>query len=431
MKIPEIIIIESEHRAGSLAEILTVIGEAGIVIDDLRAIERTPKKTKWELTLQLEKGELEPLTAQVEALPNARILGTSDRVFERHRGGKIRVVSSQRINTLELLRDLYTPGVARVCMAIEEDPDKAWTYTNLRNTVAIVTNGTAILGLGNIGPLAGLPVMEGKAALLEQLVGLSGVPILIDSSDVATIVETVSRIAPSFGAIKLEDIRAPECFEIERQLIDRLAIPVMHDDQHGTAAVTLAALLTATRRLGIELRQCVVGQIGLGAAGIGIASLLLNYGVAEMLGADLNPEACARLSQRGGQPAEFRDLMRRADIVIATTGVKGLIQPEMVRQGQVILALSNPEPEIEPEVAHAHGARYAADGKAVNNVLGFPGIFRGTIDANASRITHAMLVAAAEKLSDLAPKDHLVPNPLRLQVHADVAEAVRRASTEA
>lgn len=429
MKIPEIIIIESEHRAGSLAKILTVIGEAGIVIDDLRAIERTPEKTKWELTLQLEKGELEPLTAQVEALPNARILGTSDRVFERHRGGKIRVVSSQRINTLELLRDLYTPGVARVCMAIEEDPDKAWTYTNLHNTVAIVTNGTAILGLGNIGPVAGLPVMEGKAALLEQLVGLSGVPILIDSSDVATIVETVSRIAPSFGAIKLEDIRAPECFEIERQLIDRLAIPVMHDDQHGTAAVTLAALLTATRRLGIELRQCVVGQIGLGAAGIGIASLLLNYGVAEMLGADLNPEACARLSQRGGQPAEFRDLMRRADIVIATTGVKGLIQPEMVREGQVILALSNPEPEIEPEVAHAHGARYAADGKAVNNVLGFPGIFRGALDANASRITQAMLVAAAEKLSDLAPKDHLVPNPLRLQVHADVAEAVRRAST--
>ena len=272
MKIPEIIIIESEHRAGSLAKILTVIGEAGIVIDDLRAIERTPKKTKWELTLQLEKDELEPLTAKVEALPNARILGTSDRVFERHRGGKIRVVSSQRINTLELLRDLYTPGVARVCMAIEEDPDKAWTYTNLRNTVAIVTNGTAILGLGNIGPVAGLPVMEGKAALLEQLVGLSGVPILIDSSDVATIVETVSRIAPSFGAIKLEDIRAPECFEIERQLIDRLPVPVMHDDQHGTAAVTLAALLTATRRLGIELRQCVVGQIGLGAAGMGIAS---------------------------------------------------------------------------------------------------------------------------------------------------------------
>lgn len=301
----------------------------------------------------------------------------------------------------------------------------------MRNTVAIVTNGTAILGLGNIGPVAGLPVMEGKAALLEQLVGLSGVPILIDSSDVAVIVETVSRIAPGFGAIKLEDIRAPECFEIERQLIDRLAIPVMHDDQHGTAAVTLAALLTATRRLGIELRQCVVGQIGLGAAGIGIASLLLNYGVAEMLGTDLNPEACARLSQRGGQPAEFRDLMRRADIVIATTGVKGLIQPEMVREGQVILALSNPEPEIEPEVAQAHGARYAADGKAVNNILGFPGIFRGALDANASRITQAMLVAAAEKLSDLAPKDHLVPNPLRLQVHADVAEAVRAASTEA
>jgi malate dehydrogenase (oxaloacetate-decarboxylating) len=349
-------------------------------------------------------------------------------VFNRHKGGKIRTISSMEIGSPQILRDLYTPGVARVCLAIQREPALARQYTNLPNTVAIVTNGTAILGLGDIGPLAGLPVMEGKAALFASLAGISGVPILIDSKDPAQVIETVAAIAPSFGAIQLEDIGAPACFEIEEALIERLNIPVLHDDQHGTAVVTLAAVRNAGRIADQRLSTSVVGQIGLGAAGIGIARLLFARGVDRILGADLDPGALARFAALGGEPADLDKIMAEADIVIATTGVKGLIRPQQVRKGQVVLALTNPEPEIEPQLAMAAGAAFAADGQSVNNVLGFPGLFRGVLDAGARRFTGPMLLAAAEAIGDCAAPGDLVPESLDPAVHKAVAEAVRAAA---
>lgn len=424
MKIPEILLVESQHKPGSLAKILQVISEFGILVENLDAVRRDQDKTVWEITLEMEEGAYVDVGEKISALPNARLLGRSDRVFTRHQGGKIRTVSKLPIDNLQVLRDIYTPGVARVCLAIKDNPALANQYTARQQTVAIVTNGTAVLGLGDIGPVAGLPVMEGKAALLARLADLSGVPILLNEKDPEKIIEAVAAIAPSFGAIQLEDIRAPECFRIETALRERLDIPVLHDDQHGTAVVSLAALLSATRRVGRRLRDSVVGQIGLGAAGIGISRLLMAYGVREVIGADLNPSACRMLEDMGGRTAALPELMQQADIVVATTGVKGLIKPEMVREGQLILALSNPDPEIEPRVALAHGAAFAADGKSINNVLGFPGLFRGALDAGVTDINDAMLFAAAETLALIAPENELVPDALNLEVHKAVAEAV-------
>lgn len=424
MKIPEILLVESQHKPGSLAKILQVIGDLGLLVENLDAVRRDQDKTVWEITLEMDEDAYINVGEKIAALPNARLLGKSDRVFNRHQGGKIQTVSRLPIETLQELRDIYTPGVARVCLAIQKDPALAAQYTAHRQTVAIITNGTAILGLGNIGPLAGLPVMEGKAALLAKLANLSGVPILLEETNAEDIIDTITSIAPSFGAIQLEDIAAPECFEIEHRLRERLRIPVLHDDQHGTAVVTLAALISATRRVSRDLRGSVIGQIGLGAAGIGISRLLMNYGVRDVIGADLNAGARKMLEEMGGRTAELPELMREADIVVSTTGVKGLIKPEMVRPGQLILALSNPDPEIEPRVALARGAAFAADGKSINNVLGFPGLFRGALDAGAETFTDAMLFAAAETLALIAPDNELVPDPLNLDVHKAVAEAV-------
>lgn len=428
MKIPEILLVEAEHKPGSLARVLTVIGEAGLVVEHLATVSRSQGRTVWEITLEMDEADDQSLFDRIDALPTARVLGKSDRVFNRHRGGKIRTVSSMEIGSIQILRDLYTPGVARVCLAIQRDPSLARQFTNLQNTVAIVTNGTAILGLGDIGALAGLPVMEGKAALFASLAGISGVPILIDEKEPARVIETVAAIAPSFGAIQLEDIGAPACFEIEQALVERLDIPVLHDDQHGTAVVTLAAVRNAGRIADQRLSSSVVGQIGLGAAGIGIARLLRARGVERILGADLDPDAVARFVALGGEPSELERIMAEADIVIATTGVKGLIRPEQVRAGQIVLALSNPEPEIEPRAARAAGAAFAADGQSVNNVLGFPGLFRGALDAGARRFTDAMLLAAAEAIGDCAGTGKLVPESMDPAVHEAVAAAVRAAA---
>ena len=428
MKIPEILLIESERRPGSLASILSVIGEEGLIVEHLAALRREQDKTVWEITLEMDASAGPRLEQRINSLPNARLLGRSDRVFNRHRGGKIRTVSTLDIGSLQILRDVYTPGVARVCLAIRDNPQLAREYTGIGQTVAIVTNGTAVLGLGDIGALAGMPVMEGKAALLASLAGLSGVPILVEEKDPQKLVAIVAAIAPSFGAIQLEDISAPDCFAIEDALRARLDIPVLHDDQHGTAVVALAAVRNAGRQAGQRLSQSVVGQIGLGAAGIGIARLLLSRGTPRILGADLDAEALERFAGLGGEPADLERVMAEADIVIATTGVPGLIRPDRVRAGQVILALSNPDPEIEPQDALAAGAAFAADGKSINNVLGFPGLFRGALDAGARRFTDEMLVAAAESIADLAADNDLVPEPLNQAVHDAVGRAVARAA---
>ena len=429
MKIPEIIKVETVHQPGSLAKVLQVIADAGLAIEGLTALRRDQGRTLWEITLEMDEEADRSLYERIGALPTARFVGKSDRVFNRHRGGKLRVVPSLPINTREVLRDVYTPGVARVCLAIEKDPRSALDFTALGHTVAIVTNGTAVLGLGNIGPLAGLPVMEGKAALFADLVGINGVPILINETEPARVVELIAGIEASFGAIQLEDFAAPECFEIEERLQERLEKPVLHDDQHGTAVVTLAALLNAARRSGVELSESTVGQIGLGAAGSGIVRLLRAYGVRQILGTDRSSDAVARLVAAGGEGVALESLMQRADIVIACTGCKGLIRPEWVRKGQVILALSNPDPEIEPLVAREHGAAFAADGKGINNVLAFPGLFKGALEARARCFTDAMLMAAAHAIAALARGDELVPSALDRELHEKVTAAVRAAVT--
>jgi malate dehydrogenase (oxaloacetate-decarboxylating) len=428
MKIPEIILIETVHQPGSLAKVLQVIADAGLAIEGLTALRRQQGRTLWEITLEMDEEADRSLYERIGQLPNARFVGKSDRVFNRHRGGKIRTVATLPINTREVLRDIYTPGVARVCLAIRKNPEAAYEYTALGNTVAVVTNGTAILGLGNIGPLAGLPVMEGKAALFADLVGISAVPILINDTLPERVVDIVSGIATSFGAIQLEDFAAPECFAIEDLLRARLTKPVLHDDQHGTAVVTLAALINATQRSGVDLCASIIGQIGLGAAGSGIVRLLQAYGVRQVLGTDPNAGAMARLAAGGGEGVTLAALMQRADIVIATTGVKGLIRPEWVRKGQVILALSNPDSEIEPLAARAQGAAFAADGKGINNVLAFPGLFKGALEARAAHFTDAMLMAAAHAIASLARGDELVPDPLDRELHLKVTAAVRAAA---
>jgi malate dehydrogenase (oxaloacetate-decarboxylating) len=429
MKIPEIIIVEVLHQPGSLAKVLQVIAEEGLVLEHLTAVRREQGRTLWEITLEMDEAANRSLYERIDALPTARFVGKSDRVFNRHRGGKIRTVSRIPIATLNILRDVYTPGVARVCLAIKADPRKIHDYTAIDSTVAIVTNGTAILGLGDIGAAAGLPVMEGKAALFSELADLSGVPILLTARDADSVVATICAIEQSFGAIQLEDFAAPECFEIEARLREKLDKPVLHDDQHGTAVVTLAALMTATRRLGRSLRVSTVGQIGLGAAGTGIVRLLRAYGVGRVLGADRNPQAIERIKSMGAEAATLDEIMARCDIVIATTGVKNLIAADRVRPGQIILALSNPESEIDPLEAMERGAAFAADGKGVNNVLAFPGLFRGALAAHAPRFTDAMLIAAADAIAQMAGED-LVPNPLDKQVHERVAAAVMTAAMQ-
>jgi len=428
MKIPEILIVETVHQPGSLARVLQVIADHGLIIEHINAIRREKGRTLWEITLEMDEEANRGLYERIDQLPTARFIGKSDRVFNRHRGGKIRSVASIPINTQQVLRDIYTPGVARVCLAIAADPEKVHEYTAIDNTVAIVTNGTAILGLGRIGALAGLPVMEGKAALFAELVGITGVPILLNETDPDRVVEAICAIEASFGAIQLEDIAAPECFEIEARLRERLDKPVLHDDQHGTAVVTLAALISAATRTGRALRGATIGQIGLGAAGTGIVRLLRAYGVGRVLGADRDPRAIERLRAMGGEGASVEEIMAQADIVVATTGVKGLINPDWVRPGQIILALSNPDPEIDPVVAMQRGAAFAADGRGINNVLAFPGLFKGALSARTKHFSDAMLMAAAETLAELAGGEELVPDPLDKNVHERVTEAVRVAA---
>ncbi len=427
----KVLTVKILNTPGLLGQLGVRIGEAGGLIGDIKVLRFGKDYITRDISVLVkDQNQLKDLLALIQTVEGVELQAVKDRVFDRHQAGKIRTTSTVSVDSPEDLRDIYTPGVARVCWAIHDEPELAREYTAIHSSVAIVTNGTAVLGLGDIGSVAGMPVMEGKAVLLDKLVGLSGVPILVDSHDPQVVIETVVAIAPTFGAINLEDIRSPECFIIEEELQRRLPIPVMHDDQHGTAVVVLAGLLNACRYVGMDLHEAVVGQIGLGAAGTGIATILSAYGVKAMLGMDVQPDAVERFERLGGGGATYETVMAESDIVIATTGMPGLIKPADVRSGQVVLALTNPVPEIEPDEALAAGARFAADGKSVNNVLGFPGLFKGALMARAPIITSAMKVAAAQAIAPLAEEGELVPAPLDLEVHRAVTGAVLLAASE-
>jgi malate dehydrogenase (oxaloacetate-decarboxylating) len=420
----------NDHRPGVLGRLTTALGTAGANIGDIRTVRVGPDHIVRDLDILVEDAEALRRTIDVVRwIDGIDLLEVIDEVHDLHIDGKLEVRATHPVRTLHDLRRVYTPGVAEVVKTIVQNPEEAYQFTIRGKTVAIVTNGTRVLGLGNVGPVAALPVMEGKAALLHQFVGLSAFPLVLSARDPDTIVETVLQVAHGFGAIQLEDIESPVCFEVEQRLVDALTMPVLHDDQHGTAVAVLAAALTATERAGLELAALHVGVIGLGAAGTAIARMLGEVTAKPVLGFDPNPEAQARLVQGGGEAvAELPALMQRADLAVAVTGRANLLSPSLVRRGQGIFALTNPNPEISVEDALAAGAAFAADGRSVNNLLGFPGILRAAVDVRATRIAPAMYVAAARAIAALAREDELVPNPLRLEVHRAVARAVAEAA---
>ncbi len=424
-----VLTVRNPQLPGMIGRLLGLVGDLGALVGDIETRYIGRDHFVRDVTLSVfDEDHLDEVIDAIKRDTDTVILDVKDLVFERHLGGKIRTVRTTEVERLEDLRSIYTPGVARVCRAIEKDPALARAYTAVGRTVGIFTNGTRVLGLGDIGALASLPVMEGKSVLYDRFVGLGAVPILVDETDPEAFVDTVCRIAPSFGGIHLEDIRTPDCFWIEDELIRRLPQPVMHDDQHGTATVLLAAVLSALRHTGREgQRDLVCAQIGLGAAGLAIARLLLDAGF-EVIGVDPGEDARRRLEDRGGRTASLEDAAAEADVLIATTGVVGLLTPELIREDQIVLALSNPVPEITPEAALAAGAAFAADGRSVNNALAFPGLFKAALDVGAPAITSAMKIAAAEAISARAPDEELVPSPFDPDVHDDVVEAVRAAA---
>ena len=417
--------IKSPHRPGKLGLLLTVLGEEGALVGDIETLFIGKDHSFRNITISIfDEVHLDAIKTAIKNRTEVEILEIEDIVFKRHEGGKIHSKRKQELRRLEDLRYIYTPGVARVCRRIMNHPESYRKYTNIGNSVGIFTNGTRVLGLGEIGVLPSMPVMEGKAVIYDQFVGISATPILVDTKDPDEFIETVERIAPTFGGIHLEDIRIPDCFYIETELIKRLNKPVMHDDQHGTATVLLAAVLSALRQIGrTDDDSLVFAQLGLGAAGFGIAKLMIDYGF-NVIGVDPMPESQKRLTNYGGKIASLEEAMDVADIVIATTGVVGLIGPDIVRKGQVILSLSNPQPEIFPEEALAAGASFASDGKSVNNALAYPGLFKAALEVNANEINAKMKIAAAKVISEMAETGELVPSIFHEKVHQHVVKAV-------
>ncbi|MEU7302582.1 NADP-dependent malic enzyme [Streptomyces sp. NPDC007206] len=380
----------------------------------------------------------------------AEPLDSFDPAFALHRGGKMAVQATVPVRDKDDLSLAYTPGVARVCTAIAEQPELVNDYTWKSSVVAVVTDGTAVLGLGDIGPEASLPVMEGKAILFKQFGGVDAVPIALDCTDVDDIVETVVRLAPSFGGVNLEDISAPRCFEIERRLQERLDIPVFHDDQHGTAVVTLAALRNAARLSGREIGQLRAVISGAGAAGVAIAKMLVEAGIGDVAVADrkgvvsadredLTPvkRELAGFTNKAGITGSLEDALAGADVFIGVSG--GTVAEEAVAsmaKGAFVFAMANPNPEVHPDVAHKYAA-VVATGRSdfpnqINNVLAFPGIFAGALQVRATRITEGMKIAAAEALAavvgdDLAA-DYVIPSPFDERVAPAVTAAVAAAA---
>jgi malate dehydrogenase (oxaloacetate-decarboxylating) len=436
--------IRLADQPGKFADVATAIGHRGGLLGDVRRVAIDSQSLVRDVTVYVDDAEhLKQILDDLAKLPGIAVEQVTDDVLELHRGGKLRLTAVPEVRTLQDLQMIYTPGVAGVCNHIVAHPEDFRRYTWVSNTVAIVTDGTAVLGLGNIGPKAAMPVMEGKAVILDRFARVGCVPILLNTQDTDEIVATIERIATTFGIIMLEDIAAPKCFEIEARLAESLPIPVFHDDQHGTAVVVLAALTNALRRANLDLASLRIVILGSGAAGATTARLLMAAGAKDIVlcdragalyagRADHMDEAKTKIAattnphRRQGKPA---DVIRDAHVLIGLSS-KGLVSSPMVKsmaEPRIVLALANPEPEIPPAEAVAAGATVALDGRTVNNALAFPGIIRGTLDSGAKSVTEAMKLAAARAIAAQAGGELLLPSILDPAAHIAVAEAVAQA----
>ena len=445
--------VEGKPEFQPVAEITTIITREGAMITALDVAESQIDNVVIDVTCDaVDQSHADKITAALSASPILHVRKVSDRTFLLHLGGKIEIQSKVPLKTRDDLSRAYTPGVARICQAIAKDPSDARRLTIKRNTVAVVTDGSAVLGLGNLGPAAALPVMEGKAALFKRFADVDAWPVCLDTQDVDEIVRTVQLIAPVYGGINLEDISAPRCFEVEARLRKLLDIPVFHDDQHGTAVVVLAALRNGLKLVNKKLSDCTIVLNGAGAAGTAIARLLKLAGAKEIIGFDsegvINKKRKADNEMRKWfieqcNTTQFdgtlSQAMKGADVFIGVSAPNVLTESDVasMAEGAIVFALANPDPEIDPVLARKHAA-VVATGRSdqpnqINNVLAFPGIFRGLLDAGAKKITDELLVACAEAIASCVSDAQLnasfiVPSVFDQNVVKAVAAAVKECS---
>ena len=443
--------VEGSPSANPVALATTVITGAGATITALDVVESLLDNVVIDITCDtIDAEHAEQITASISLNPDLTVRKVSDRTFLLHLGGKIEIASKVPLKTRDDLSRAYTPGVARICQAIVADPSDARRLTIKRNTVAVVTDGSAVLGLGNIGPAAALPVMEGKAALFKRFADVDAWPVCLDTQDVDEIVRTVQLIAPVYGGINLEDISAPRCFEVEARLRELLDIPVFHDDQHGTAIVVLAALRNALKLVKKDLKSVKIVLSGVGAAGNAIARLLTLNGASNIIGFNhhgvihndmKSDDSMQQWFINNSNPDNFTgkisEAMIGADVFIGVSAPNVLTESDVasMAKGSIVFALANPDPEIDPAIARKYAA-VVATGRSdqpnqINNVLAFPGIFRGLLDANAHKISDKMLVAAAEAIADCVSPEQLntsfiVPSVFDPNVVKAVAAAVKK-----
>lgn len=432
--------VEGAPERQPVAQATTAIAKAGATITALDVAESSLELVVVDITCDtMDVNHAQDICVEIEKTPGLKVRKVSDRTFLLHLGGKIEVTSKVPLKTRDDLSRAYTPGVARISQAIAADPADARRLTIKRNTVAVVTDGSAVLGLGNIGPAAALPVMEGKAALFKRFADVDAWPVCIDSQDVDEIVRTVQLIAPVYGGINLEDISAPRCFEVEAKLRELLDIPVFHDDQHGTAIVVLAALKNALKLVRKELKDVKIVISGAGAAGTAIAKLLWISGARNVLAFHREGVAVIDGIDNHNFTGELHDAIKGADVFVGVSAAN-VISEEDVKSmaiNSIVFALANPDPEIDPTIARKYAA-VVATGRSdhpnqINNVLAFPGIFRGLLDANASKITDELLVAAADAIAScVAPSqlnaNFIIPSVFDPEVAKKVAAAVKGAA---
>lgn len=440
--------LQVPNRAGMLASVTQAIAEVGGNLGQITLVDQTRKITTREITVDATSTEhAEQIVQAVKTLTDIKILEVYDRTFNLHRGGKISIQSKLSLTTQADLAMAYTPGVGRICNAIAQDPEQVYSLTIKSNTVAIVTDGSAVLGLGNLGPTAALPVMEGKAMLFKEFAGIDAFPICLANQDTDSIIETVKNIAPVFGGVNLEDISAPRCFEIEARLRQELDIPVFHDDQHGTAIVSLAALMNALKLVKKSLEDVRIVINGAGAAGVAIARLLRKAGAKTIWMCDSKGILSKKRPDLTAEKREFAvdaagslaGALSGADVFLGVSA-PGVLTPEMVRsmtKDPIVMAMANPIPEIQPELVADYVA-VMATGRSdypnqINNVLAFPGVFRGAIDCRASTITTNMYLEAASAIASLInatdlDREYIIPSVFDERVVTAVAGAVQRAA---